>query len=156
MHSSSSLKAVAMLEALKGLVALAAASGALLLVHRDLHQVALLLVEHTHLNPAARYPNIFIEAATHLQNSKLVLIAAGSVAYSIVRFVESYGLFREAAWAEVFAALSGSVYVPYEIDALMRKPGWLGLFILVINLMVVAVVVLALLRRRRAGKQSAP
>ena len=68
MQSSHALKAVAAFEALKGLVALAAASGAPLLVHRDLHQLALLLVEHTHLNPAAKYPSIFIEATAHLQD----------------------------------------------------------------------------------------
>ena len=155
MQPSHALKAVAAFEALKGLVALAAASGAPLLVHRDLHQLALRLVEHTHLNPAAKYSSIFIDAAAHLQDSKLVFIAAGAAAYSIVRFVESYGLFRGAAWAEGFAALSGAVYVPFELAAIIRRPNWLGFVILVINLAVVAVVVLALLRRQRARKQNA-
>ena len=155
MQSFRALKAVAAFEALKGLVALAAASGMLLLLHRDLRRLALLLVEHTHLNPAAKYPSIFIEAANHLQDSRLAFLAAGSAAYSIIRFVESYGLFREAAWAEVLAALSGAIYVPFEVAAIIRKPNWLGVVILAVNVFVVAVVVLALLRRRQASKQNA-
>lgn len=155
MQPSHALKVIAAFEALKGLVALAAASGVLLLVHRDLHQLALHLVEHTHLNPAAKYPSIFIEAASRLQDSNVAFIAAGSAAYSIVRFVESYGLFRGAAWAEAFAALSGAVYVPFELAAIVRKPNWLGFVILVVNLAVVAVVVVALLHKHRARKQNA-
>ncbi len=152
MSSLSSLKVVAVFEALKGLVAILAASGALLLVHRDFHHLAVLLVEHTHLNPAARYPAIFVEAATHLQNLKLSLVAMGAAGYSVVRFVEAYGLFREAQWAEIFAAISGAFYVPFELAELLKNPGWLGLSILCINLLVVTVVVVALLRKRRATK----
>lgn len=154
-QSSRALKAIATFEAFKGFVALAAASGMLLLVHRDLHELALLLVQHTHLNPAAKYPGIFIEAANHLQNSKLVLIAAGSAMYSVVRFVESYGLFRGARWAEAFAALSGAVYVPFEVAAFIRKPGWVELVVLAFNLATVVIVARSLLRKQQASRQPA-
>ena len=122
MPTNPALKAVAVFEASKGLAAFAAASGLLLLVHRDLHELALRLVEHTHLNPAAHYPGIFIEAATHLQNARLVLIAAGSALYAKVRFIEAYGLYRGAAWAEVLAAVGGAIYVPFEVAELLHRP----------------------------------
>jgi len=151
----SALKAVALFEFSKGLVAFAAASGLLLLLHRDLHHLALRLVEHTHLNPAAHYPGIFIAAAAHLQDGRLVLIAAGSALYAAVRFVESYGLYRGAAWAEVLAAVGGAIYVPFELAELVRRPDGVTVAVLVINLLVVGVAVRALLRRRRAGPQNA-
>jgi len=155
MQSSGAIKVVATLEAIKGLVALAAASGVLLLVHRDVHQLALRLVEYTHLNPAAKYPSIFIAAASHLQDSRLVLLAAGAASYCIVRFVESYGLFRGAAWAEVVAALSGAIYVPFELAALLHKATYLGAAVLATNIVVLAVVVRALLRRHRSRPENA-
>ncbi|ARN19782.1 DUF2127 domain-containing protein [Piscinibacter gummiphilus] len=155
MPSNPALKAVAVFEASKGLVALAAASGLLLLVHRDLHELALRLVEHTHLNPAAHYPGIFIEAATHLQNARLALLAAGAALYATVRFVEAYGLYRGAAWAEVLAAVGGAIYVPFEVAEVIHRQDGIGVAVLAINLAIVGVAVRALLRRRGAGSQNA-
>ena len=142
------VRAVAAFEAFKGMVALVAASGLLLLIHKDLHDLALRLVEHAHLNPAARYPSIFIVAATHIGNTRFTLIALGAAAYSTLRFVEAYGLFREAAWAEVFAAVSGAVYVPFEVAKLIHRVSWFGVAALVLNIAVVGIMVGVLLQRR--------
>ena len=144
------IRAIAFVEGLKGFVTLCAASGLLLLVHEDLNRLAVALVEHAHLNPAAKYPRVFIEAATHLQDSRLVLVAAGAAAYSLLRFIESYGLFRERAWAEALAAASGTIYVPFEVVELVRHPGWLSAALLAVNLAIVVVMVRALLQRRRS------
>lgn len=144
------VRVIAAVEGLKGLIALCAASGFLLLIHEDLHRLAVTLVEHAHLNPAAKYPRVFIEAATHLQDSRLVLVAAGAAAYSLLRFIESYGLFRERAWAEALAAASGTIYVPFEVMELVRHPGWLSVVLLAVNVAIVAVMVRALLQRHRS------
>jgi uncharacterized membrane protein (DUF2068 family) len=153
-RSRKAIRAVAVFEALKGLVVLAAGSGLLLLIHKDVHELAAHLVEHAHLNPAARYPHIFIDAATHLQDSRLTLLALGAAAYSLLRFVESYGLFREAAWAEMFAAATGAVYVPFELAGLIHRASWLGFAALALNVAVVSIMVVALLRRRRVNTEN--
>ena len=142
------VRVVAMLEAAKGFVVFAAASGLLSLMHEDVYHVAAMLVQHAHLNPASRYPQIFLEAASRLGDSRLMLLAAGAALYGTVRLVEAYGLYFERAWAEVLAALSGAIYVPFELLGLARKPGWLGAALLLVNLAVVALMVRALLRRR--------
>lgn len=143
------IKVIAAFEAFKGFVAIAAASGFLLLVHQDLHALAVRLVEHAHLNPAAKYPRIFIEATTHLHNPKLALLALGAAAYSLARFVEAYGLFREAAWAEIFAAISGAIYVPFEVAELIHRFSWLSVTALGLNIAVVAIMVYALWQQQR-------
>jgi uncharacterized membrane protein (DUF2068 family) len=142
------VRAIAAFEAFKGAVVLVAATGLLSLLHKDLLAVASALIEHTHLNPASKYPQIFLDAAARLQDSRLMLLAAGAALYSLVRFVEAYGLFHERAWAEVLAAASGAIYVPFEIFELVRRPTWHGGLLLALNLAVVAVMVQALLRRR--------
>lgn len=142
---------VACFEALKGLVVLLAATGVLSLIHRDVHGLAALLVAHTHLNPASKYPRIFLDAASHLQDTRLVLLALGAAAYALVRLVEAYGLYFERTWAELLAAGSGAIYVPFEIVELLRHLTWYGTAILLLNLLVVVVMVRALLSRRRAG-----
>lgn len=149
MKTSKAIRAVAAFEAFKGFLALAAASGFLLLVHKDLHDLAVRLVEHAHLNPAAHYPSIFIVAAEHLQSTRFTLIALGAAAYSTLRFVEAYGLHLEAAWAEVLAAASGVIYVPFELAELIHRISWLSAGALVINIVVVAIMVVALFDRRK-------
>lgn len=144
---------VAYLEATKGLVVVLAASGLLSLVHRDVYALAALLIEHAHLNPASKYPRIFLDAASQMGDARLLMLATGAAAYAAVRLVEAYGLYFERAWAEVLAAASGAIYVPFEILGLLREPTWHGAALLLLNLIVVAVMVRAMLHRR--GEQSA-
>lgn len=142
------VRAVALVEGCKGLLVLLAASGLVSLVHQDLADVAIRLVEHAHLNPAARYPGIFIQAASHLQEAGLVWLALGAAAYSLLRLAEAYGLFHERVWAEVLAAASGAIYVPIELVELVRRPTGLGAVILSVNVAIVLVMVRALRGRR--------
>jgi uncharacterized membrane protein (DUF2068 family) len=145
---TAALRTVALFEAFKGLLALAAASGLLALLHGDLHGLAVRLVHHLHLNPAAHYPQVFVAFAEHLQDMRLGLLAAGAAAYALLRLVEAYGLFRNRAWAEWLSAASGAIYVPFELAGLVRHADPLHAVLLLANLAVVGVMVLALWRRR--------
>jgi uncharacterized membrane protein (DUF2068 family) len=58
--------------------------------------------------------------------------------YSCVRFIEAYGLWQNRAWAKWFAALSGAIYVPFELYELYLGPTRLKLAALILNLAVVA------------------
>jgi uncharacterized membrane protein (DUF2068 family) len=49
------------------------------------------LVRHFHLNPASRYPRIFLHATDALTNMRLWPFAAGATAYAAVRFIEASG-----------------------------------------------------------------
>lgn len=150
------VRAVAWLEAAKGVVVLAAASGLLSLLHRDVYAIAAALIEHAHLNPAAKYPQIFLDAAAHLGDTRLRLLALGAFSYATLRLIEAWGLFRERPWAEVFAALSGAVYVPFEVVGLLRRPSWHGAALLLLNLAIVGLMLRAVRRRRAAAVTSTP
>ena len=143
------VRAIALFEALKGAIVLLAATGLAALIHKDLNTLAERLVEHAHLNPASKYPHIFLDALSRVQEPRLAWLAVGAGAYATLRFVEAYGLYRERAWAEWLAALSGGLYVPLEIAKLLRTPTTLGAAVLLANLAVVAVMVWALLQRRQ-------
>jgi uncharacterized membrane protein (DUF2068 family) len=155
MNQHHAIRFIAAFEALKGLVVLLAATGLLALIHQDLHDVAARLVEHAHLNPASRYPRIFVDAATRLQDSRLMWLALGAAGYSVVRFIEAYGLYFEKAWAEWMAAVSGAIYVPMEFARLLHRHTWLSAAILVLNVLVVVVMVYALMQRREAAHPKA-
>jgi uncharacterized membrane protein (DUF2068 family) len=146
------IRAVALFEGLKGIVVLLAATGLLALVHHDVRQLAARLIEHAHLNPASKYPKIFIDASAQLTDPHLWWLAACAAMYAMLRLVEGYGLYNERAWAEVLAALSGAIYVPFEVIELVHRPTGLAATLLVTNLAVVALMVSALNARRKTQR----
>jgi uncharacterized membrane protein (DUF2068 family) len=141
------IRAVAVYEGAKGLLVLGVASG-LTFVHKDLHEIAMRLVEHAHLDPAAKYPNLFLTAAENLQDTRLLLLASFAFAYVAIHFAEAYGLWHRRTWAEVLAACSAGIYLPFEVYELVRKATAVRVTLLVANVAVVVLMLLALYRRR--------
>ncbi len=150
------VRVIAFIEAAKGILVLVAATGLLAFIHADWNDLAARLVRLSHLNPASKYPHIFLDAVSHLQEPRLLWLAAGAAAYSLLRLVEAYGLFRERAWAEWLAALSSGLYIPAEVAEILRRPALPSIAVLVINVAVVAVMAHALWQRRRPRPAAAP
>jgi len=152
----SAVRLIALFEAFKGVLVLLVGTGVIALRHKGVYDVALSLLEHAHLNPASRYPHIFLDAASDLQNTRLVVLAAGAACYSALRFVEAYGLLFARGWAEMLAALSGAIYLPFEIAGLLEHRTLLHAGMLLANLVVVVAIMLyALVRKRRALQSKA-
>ena len=138
-----------MFEGLKGVLVLGAGFGLLSLVHHDLQAAAERLVRHSHLNPARHYPRIFIEAASHTNDSRLRSLAALAFLYAAMRFIEAYGLWRMRVWAEWFAVIAGSLFLPVEAYELFRRATWTRGIVFLTNLFIVAYLVYVLLANRR-------
>ena len=153
MRPSSTIRVVAGFEALKGGLVLVVGLGLLALVHHDVQAFAEQLVRRSHLNPASRYPRIFLQAAAAATDARLWAIAAGAGAYAIVRFIEAYGLWRRRKWAEWFAVVSGGIYVPIELYELAYGITWPKLLALAVNL---AIVISMARELRRRQKESRP
>src|SRR5262245_24506344 len=109
------LKTIAIVEALKGAVVLLAAAGVVSLVHENAQEVFEEIVRQFHLNPASHYPRIFLDAINSLSSTRLWILAAGASLYSMIRFIEAYGLWHERTWAEWLGVVSGGLYLPIEI-----------------------------------------
>jgi uncharacterized membrane protein (DUF2068 family) len=148
MPSFSTVRAVSLFEAAKGTLVLLTGFGALSLIHHDAQRFAEQLVGHLHLNPAKHYPRIFIDTAAHLTDARLWMLATLAATYGLVRFVEAYGLWRGRRWAEWFAAVSGGIYIPFELYELFQGINWLSLSALVANVLIVGLMVNALLRNQ--------
>ncbi len=151
------LRPIAVLEACKGLLILAAGFGLLSFLGKDADEFAERLVLRAHLNPAHHYPQIFIQAMAEVDDSRLWLLAGIAALYSTVRFVEAYGLWNERRWAEWLAALSGGIYIPFEIYELFKRVTWLRVSTLAVNVIIVAYMVWLLtesLRKRAAVEKS--
>jgi uncharacterized membrane protein (DUF2068 family) len=142
------LRAVASVEFFKGLIVLLAGFGVLSLVHRDAWDVAESFLEWLHISPDTHYAQVFLNLADQVTDTKLWFVAIGAAAYSTLRFAEAYGLWKERAWAEWLALISGAIYLPFEIYELARRPDWIRLAIFLINLTVVLYMVFLRMQAR--------
>ena len=136
-HGHTGIRIVAILEAAKGAVVVVAGFGLMSLIHRDVQAVAEDIVRHLHINPARRFPHIFLEAAAKTTDAHLWAMALTAMFYAIIRFAEAYGLWWEQVWAEWFGILSGSLYLPVEVYELTVSVSAIKVCILLINLTVV-------------------
>ncbi|MBC7369855.1 MAG: DUF2127 domain-containing protein [Undibacterium sp.] len=147
------IRAIAVFEAAKGLLVLSAGLGLLNLLHRDVQAAAERLVRFSHLNPASKYPQIFLDAAAQTTDARLWWLAAGAGAYAMVRFFEAYGLWRGRAWAEWLALVAGGLYVPVELYHIWHRFTWLKVGLLGANLAVVAYMAYALMHRKQQRQE---
>src|SRR5690349_18820979 len=135
------LRFVALFEASKGLLVLLVGLELLSLIHQGAQNLGEAIVERFHLNFARHHPRILLYATTHLNDSNVRLLALAALAYSTVRFIEAYGLWRLRAWAEWFAILSGGVYLPFEVYELVRHPTVVKAGVFIVNAALVAYLV---------------
>jgi uncharacterized membrane protein (DUF2068 family) len=155
-YLSGGVRAVAVIEAAKAVLVLAAGCGLLSLVHRDVEDIAARLIRHFHLDPANKYPRIFVDAAHKLTDSRLMLLASLALLYATVRAVQAYGLWHERPWAEWLGVVTGSIYLPFEIYELARHVTTLKITTFLVNLAVVACLSLVLYssHRQKAANRS--
>ena len=140
---------VALFEASKGLIILLAGFGLLTLIHADVQAVAEALVQEFHLNPARRYPKIFLDLAGHITDQKLWMFAILAFLYASLRFIEALGLWFQRAWAEWLAALSGGLYIPFELRELFLGVNSLKVVALLVNGLIVGYMTTVLVQRYR-------
>jgi uncharacterized membrane protein (DUF2068 family) len=145
------LHIVALFEGAKGLLVLLAGFGLLSFIHRDIHEAAMRLVEHVHLNPASHYPQIFLDLTERIHDTQLWGMAMAAAMYSVVRMVEAVGLWLRKAWAEWFGVLTGGIYIPIEILEVARSLTWPRVTVLVVNLGVVSYLLYVLVRNGGKG-----
>jgi uncharacterized membrane protein (DUF2068 family) len=154
-HFTRALRTIALVEASKGIIVLAAGLGLLAMVHDDFQRMAEALVAHFHLNPASHYPRIFLDLASQVTEGRILLLAGGAALYSIGRFVEAYGLWHVRGWAEWFAALTAGIYIPFELYELYRHVNWLSIGSLALNVFIVGFMLYGVFRRDREAHGTA-
>ncbi|HME31602.1 MAG TPA: DUF2127 domain-containing protein [Terriglobales bacterium] len=133
------LRTVAVFEALKGALALASAYVLIVMIRRDVdfEDAALHILFSLHISPSHHWSQEFLHAANKMSDINVVMIAAIASTYAVLRFAEGYGLWRQRAWAEWLAIVSGCVYLPFEIYKVIRRPNQLHWAILGTNILVV-------------------
>lgn len=147
------LRAIAVLEALKGVAVVLLSFGILTLLHKDVEEVAENMLFHLHISPVHRIGETVLHAASKITDTRLWEFTIGGLAYAAVRFTEAWGLWHSRVWAEWFALLSGAMYLPLEIARLIERPNWLHIAILGINILIVLYMLYVRLDALRSSPQ---
>ena len=139
------LRGIATLELAKGMIVLLAACGILLLMRReDPWDIADGLLRLLHISPDHHFAQVFLDWADSLTSAKIWTVAAAAVSYSVLRFLEAYGLWYARAWAEWIALISGSLYLPFEIYKLIHKQNLFHISVFLVNVAIVLYMIYAL------------
>jgi len=131
------LRGVAIFEAAKGLLAIAAAIWVVTLLHKDMQDVAEHMLALLHINPDRHLYQILLRTVGGLTPRALWGIVSLILGYAVIRFVEATGLWLEKEWAEWFAFISGAFYIPFEVYQLVRHSTGIKWSILTINVLIV-------------------
>ena len=115
------MRLLAVFEA-KGLLVLLAGLGLLSLLHRDVDSLAEELVASRLLIHHVWLSGVLLRVAGSVTQGKLWTLASIALAYSLLRFVEAYGLSFRREWGQWLALLSGILYLPWEIRAVFHRP----------------------------------
>jgi uncharacterized membrane protein (DUF2068 family) len=142
------LHAIAIIELIKSVLALLAASGLEILgpapIRSFIHRLIELLQFDAHHSALATFARKVNPESVHLA-------AAIVGAYGILHLIEAWGLWRARAWASWLGCIGATVYLPFEFYALIRKPGWIALSVVVVNLIIVWVLARDVWRRHAAA-----
>ncbi|MBO9883222.1 MULTISPECIES: DUF2127 domain-containing protein [Xanthomonas] len=145
-HAHPGLHLIALLEAGKGLLAVLAATGLELMGPAPLRAGVDRLIVRFSLDPDhGALPSLL----TMINPGAVHLAAAGMLAYGVLHIIEAWGLWRAKAWASLLGCISAAIYLPFDVYAIVRHPGWASWAVLAINLAVVGILARDLVRRRR-------
>ena len=146
------LRAIAVFEAVKGAVGLAFAIGLLGLAEHHVYSWVRWMVKLFHFTDAALAPRRVSDVLAHPEQFPLNTCVLIALAYSVLRFMEAYGLWLARRWGEWLTLIGAALYLPFEIYWILLGAtfGKITLLVLNVALVVYLAVVLVKTRRKRA------
>ena len=149
------VRTVATIEFAKGMIVVLAGLGVFSMRHKDIWGAAESFLEFFHVNPYHHYVGVFIDLVSRVSDLHLWKIAVVASAYTVIRFVEAYGLWYALPWAEWVAIASGTIYIPFEFADLLHRPTPFRVLIIVVNLLIVLYMARLRLEARRKRRAEA-
>jgi uncharacterized membrane protein (DUF2068 family) len=147
------LRCIALFEAAKGLLVLAATCGFISLRHTDLHAATDAFLLRHGVDPERHYTRLFIESVAKATNHHTGEIVAVGLAYALIRLVEGYGLWQGKHWAEWLAVISAGLYLPLEIQHFAHHATILYAGLICFNIVIVFYLA-KLLNQQRAERRA--
>ena len=130
-HAHPGLHVIAIVEAAKGALAVLAASGLELIGPAPLLHWVHLLIVRFQLDPDH---GAMAWLANAISPHSVHFAAAAVFFYGALHLLEAWGLWRAQSWASWLGCLTAAGYLPFDVYALLRHPGWISCAVVAINL----------------------
>lgn len=134
--SERGLLLVGVFKLLKAVFFIAVGLGALHLVHRNLGELVVRLVDSLPIDPEGRVVSMVMDKADLIDGHDLRRIGAGAIIYAVLCLVEGTGLMLRKNWAEYFTLILTTLGLPLELFELARHATWFKAGALAINLLI--------------------
>ena len=122
--------------------------GAIHLMNKDLGDEVTRLAHALRFDPESRVVSLLLDKVDLIDASRLRQIGFATFAYSALALTEGVGLLLEKSWAEYLTLGLTISFLPWELFELVRRPDWLRLGLLLLNLAVLWYLVWLLKRKR--------
>ena len=139
------LAAIALLEAGKAVLAFLAAAGLEISGPAPLRSIVNTLVLRIGGDPER---GSFSSLLNLITPDTVHLSAIALLAYGLLRALEAWGLWRAKAWASWLGCVSAALYLPLDLYAIVKHPGWASWLLLAVNVLVVWVLARDIGKRR--------
>ena len=126
-------------------------AGALHLVHRNLGDLVMRLIDALPIDPEGRVVSIIMDKADLIDAHDLRRIGAGAFIYAILCLVEGTGLLLRKTWAEYFTVVLTALGLPVEAFEILRRFNWYKVGAFVINLAILLYLLWVLKKRGKNG-----
>ena len=136
----------------KAIVLCAVALGLLKLLHRDVGEVAENFLRSLRVDPDNKYLGTTLAKLSLVDDPKLQAASAVSLGYAALFATEGTGLYLEQRWAEYLTIVATASLLPVEIYELVQKVDLLKIFVLAVNLVILAFLVV-IVRNNSGGKK---
>ncbi len=143
------LRFIAIIKLVKGLLVVAIGLGAFRLINHDLAESARSLTAHLRIDPENHYARRFIEKVAKINPTELRHYGIVSFVFAAELFTEGIGLWLNQMWAKYMVLVGTGFFIPLEAYVCIRTFTWEHLTLFIVNVAVVAYVAWCVRRDHR-------
>jgi len=129
------IRLIAVFKFVKAGLLIALGVGVFRLVHKDLGSVIEHWCEAMRLDPGSHFVNLALEKAAHVSPEQVKKLGLGSFLYAGLFLAEGTGLWLR--WGEWLTVIITSSLVPVEIYEIYRRPSYVKVVVLALNVAIV-------------------
>jgi uncharacterized membrane protein (DUF2068 family) len=151
-HHDRGLLAIGLLKLVEAVFFFLVGVGAIHFIHHDLGEAARRFSERLWFDPDRRALNWVLNHLDEVTAHRLKQVGIFTFFYAGLRVTEGVGLVLEKAWAEYLTVGVTMAFLPWEAYEIFRRPDWLRVCLLLVNLGVLAYLLWWLRRNRLLAK----
>lgn len=120
-HHERGLMLVGLFKLSKAIFFSAVGAGALQLVHRNVGDVLIKVIDTLRIDPESHFVSILMDKADLIGGHQLRRASLFAFTYSVICLVEGIGLVTEKGWAEYFTVVLTACALPWETYEMVER-----------------------------------